>query len=197
MKLLKLTPSELGIFDFGRVINPIVFRSADVKKALFDLSESLGSALVVGGIAVMHHGYVRGANNVNVLYSVADSSILERLSVKFEIKRIAKSGLHSLAHKATGYPLLLLREGTETEFGTIPGPDFFGSENGFIPLPGLIHLKLLRGFCKDEADIVELAVRKMRTIKATRKKLPVEMHGRFDALIVKAKEQIANDPFKG
>ncbi len=70
-----------------------------------------------------------------------------------------------------------------------------GSDNGFVSFTGLIWLKLLPDRLKDESDVVELAVRRMEDVLATRKKLPPEFHKRFDALIVKAKFQIETDPY--
>ena len=56
-------------------------------------------------------------------------------------------------------------------------------------------LKLVSGRSKDETDIIELAVRRMGDVLATRAKLPAEMIERFDVLIARAKQQIASDPY--
>ena len=196
MELLELTPPQLRIFDFARTIAMTSPSSNDLERLLADLKPILGSAIVIGGLAVIHHGYVRATDDADILYAHADETILKRLSKKFKLVKKGKSGWHQLEHKATKVRLELIPEGGLTTYGFIPGPHFFGSDNGFLPLLGVMWLKLVSRRPKDEADIVELAVRRMKDVEATREKLPDELHEHFDALIVRAKAQIESDPFK-
>ncbi len=196
MELLQLTPVQFGIFDFARGIALTTPSSNDVQKVLEDLKPILGSAIVIGGLAVIHHGYVRATDDADILYAHADVTIFKRLAEKFKVGKKAKNGWHKFEHKATKVRLELIPEGGLTTYGFIPGPHFFGSDNGFLPLWGVMWLKLVSGRAKDEADIIELAVRRLEDVKATRSKLPPEFLERFDAMIVRAKAQIASDPYK-
>ncbi|HLX64204.1 MAG TPA: hypothetical protein VKX17_23225 [Planctomycetota bacterium] len=168
-----------------------------IQKTVEDLKACLGSALIIGGLAVIHHGYERYTNDVDILYAHADGSILKRLSAKFKCVQKAKNGWHKLAHRKTGVRLELIPEGDLTTYGFIPGPHFFGSDNGFLPLWGLIWLKLVSRRAKDQADVVELAKIRMNDVLAARSKLPDELLDCFDELIATAKREIENDPNNG
>ena len=196
MELLELTPTQLRIFDFARTLAMTAPSSNDLEKLLHDLKPVLGSALVIGGLAVIYHGYVRSTDDADILYAHADAGIFKRLSKHFKLIKKGRSGWHQFEHKATKLRLELIPEGGLTTYGFIPGPHFFGSDNGFLPLLGVMWLKLVSRRPKDEADIVELAVRRMGDVEATRAKLPGELVERFDALIALAKAQILTNPFK-
>jgi hypothetical protein len=88
----------------------------------------------------------------------------------------------------------LIPEGGLTTYGFIPGPHLFSSDNGFLPLWGLVWLKLVSGRAKDDADVIELARRRFEDVAVTRQKIPSELYERFDALIARAKQEMANDP---
>ena len=168
--------------------------SNEMQKVLTDLKPVLGSALVIGGLAVIHHGYRRSTDDADILYANSDDTILKRLSDKFKLVKKAKNGWHRFEHKVTGIRLELIPEGGLTTYGFIPGPRFFGSDRGFLPLWGLLWLKLVSGRGKDEADIMELARAGMEGVLAAREKLPEEFFARFDALIARVKLEIENDP---
>jgi|ERR1043165_8428852 hypothetical protein len=197
MELLELTSSQLQTFDFARGFGMYTLGSEEIRKAVDDLKPCLGSALVAGGLAVMHHGYERYTNDVDILYAYSDSDILKRLSSKFKRVKKAKSGWHKFEHRKTGVRLELVPEGVLTTYGIIPGPHLFESDNGFLPLWGLVWLKLVSGRAKDDADITELAHRRLNDVIATRQKLPSELHERFDALIARTKREIETDPNNG
>lgn len=196
MALLDLTRSQLSVFDFVAGIGMQTPNSDSLQRALNDLKPCLGSALVIGGLAVIHHGYERSTTDLDILYAHADGTILKRLSKSFKVVTKAKNGWHKFQHRATGVRLELIPEGGLTTYGFIPGPHFFGSDNGFLPLWGLIWLKLVSGRMKDEADIVELARVRMDEVIHGGRKLPSELRERFDALIERAKREIENDPYR-
>jgi hypothetical protein len=194
MALLELTPTQLDIFDFARHFAMDSIGSDAVENVLSDLKPLLGSALVIGGLAVNYHGYKRYTDDADILYAAADGTILKRLSKKFKLVKKGKSGWHGFEHKATKVRLELVPEGGLTTYGFIPGPHFFGGDNGFLPLLGLVWLKLVAGRLKDDADIAELAKRRFDDVAATREKLPTELLERFDALMARVQRELKSDP---
>jgi len=194
MELLELTPSQLSVFDFVHTVNMSTPTADDLKAALSDLKLVLGSAMVIGGLAVAHHGYARSTEDLDILYADSDSAILKRLMPKFKRVKKAKNGWHKFEHRKTKIRLELIPEGGLTTYGFIPGPHLFESDNGFLPLWGLVWLKLVSGRAKDDADVIELTRRRLNDVVSVREKLPSELHERFDALITRAKQEMANDP---
>ena len=193
MELLELTASQLDTFDFARGFGMKTIGSAGIQKTVDDLKPCLGSALVIGGLAVIHHGYERYTKDVDILYAHADGTILKRLSKNFKRVNRVSNGWHHLEHRKTKVRLELIPEGGLTTYGFIPGPHFFGSDDGYLPLWGLIWLKLVSGRIQDDADIAMLAKIRMADVAAARQKLPSELLERFDALIARAKLDLKNE----
>ena len=54
MELLELTPRELEIFDVACGLGVKNMDSERIQKTVDDLKPILGSALVIGGLAVIH-----------------------------------------------------------------------------------------------------------------------------------------------
>lgn len=120
-------------------------------------------AAIVGGLAVIHHGYQRYTRDVDiVLPADAVAEFLRIAPVQgFRVGRKDKYGWHKLVHKETGMDLHLVPEGKPGKAApsSIPGPRELGVRSGtlgFPSLPRLVELKLLAGRLKDHADIVEL-----------------------------------------
>jgi hypothetical protein len=197
-----LTRSQAEVFNFGvaaaRVFNmDVTPHSGDeIECTLQDVRLLQGSALIIGGLAVIHHGYKRYTHDIDILYAHADGKILERLKPSFKMVLKAKNGWHHLEHRKTGVRLELIPEGGLTTYGFIPGPKLAGGDAEFISLDGLIWLKMVSGRAKDETDVIELAKVHMAAVCAARAKLPPELHERFDALIVRAKKELDNDPHR-
>jgi hypothetical protein len=189
-----LTPSQLSTFDFGRALSVKIPSSEQLSKTLSDLRPLQGSALLIGGIAVIHYGYERTTKDIDLLYANADTSILKRLAERFKVVRNAESGWHHLEHKETKIRLELIPEGGLTTYGFIPGPQTVGSENGVISLWGLLLLKLVSGRAQDEADIVTLAKEHLAELPEIRSKIDAQHHARFDQLVLRAKQELENDP---
>src|SRR5439155_1887753 len=77
-----------------------------------DLKKVLGDALIIGGLAVGHHGHERVTEDVDILYpNYAEHDLLRVLSKSFKIVIKAKSGWHQLEHRKTKVRLELVPEG--------------------------------------------------------------------------------------
>lgn len=194
MQLLELTRSQLETFDWALYFKANKLGARGIQLLLQDLAPRLGTALVVNGLAVVHHGYERYTRDANLLYGNSDSEILHRLSGPFKLIKKSEGGNHCLQHAESEIKLQLIREGTPVQHGVIPGPHLLESDNGFVSLWGLILLKLLRGLALDDADICEVAKRRMTDVYNSRGKLPYDFHARFDKLITQAKFEMEHDP---
>ncbi|MCY3024099.1 MAG: hypothetical protein NTW87_34410 [Planctomycetota bacterium] len=166
----------------------------DLARTLEDLRRAQGSALVIGGLAVIYHGYERSTQDIDILYADADGRILERLKPDFRIVLKAKNGWHHLEHRKTGVRLELIPEGGLGTYGFIPGPKTVGGESGFISLHGLVWLKLVSGRSQDMADLTTLAKVRQQEFAALRERLPSELLDRFDEVLAQAKREMENDP---
>lgn len=132
--------------------------------ALPQLRELLEAAHVpyrlVGGIAVVHHGYERSTRDLDVLIP-ADVDI-DPLLVAHGFVRESRTRLR---HVASGVPIDLLIAGDPCPR---PGQPAFPSpsdvaasprDEGVIGLAGLVILKLRAGRLQDKADVVALLKR--------------------------------------
>jgi hypothetical protein len=199
MTLLTLTPSQLATFNFSRAAGAMNTPSSEnLAATIADVSKVLGNALVAGGMAVIHYGYERNTQDIDILYANADEAeILRRLKKDFKLVLKANSGWHHFEHRKTKVRLELIPEGGLTQFGFIPGPKTVGGDDGFISLFGLVWMKLVSGRLKDDADIVEVAksgqLSKMRQLTG---KLPAELRERYATLLVRAQQELDNDPHR-
>jgi hypothetical protein len=148
---------------FARAMNPD-FPAVDV--ALGDLERMLAAAgvrfRIVGGVAVVHHGYARTTEDIDVLVEAGAVARLEPQLMGFGFERVSPARLR---HVGTGVPVDLLvahspmpRAGS----GAYPSPEeLVPSERdaAVVGLPGLIELKLRSARHRDEADVVELLKR--------------------------------------
>jgi hypothetical protein len=189
-----LTSTELAVFEFGKGLGMDVHSAAEIEGALEDLRAVQGSALIIGGIAVIHHGYRRYTHDLDLLYADSDGGILKRLEPHFRIVIQAESGWHELEHRKTKVRLELIPAGGIGTYGFIPGPRVVGGEQGFITLAGLIWLKLISGRAQDDADVITLAKLRMAEFAELRLKLPAEFHARFDELLARARREMEYDP---
>ena len=168
--------------------------AADVAAVIQDLLPGLGSAVIVGGLAVIHYGYERYTKDIDVLYAANDTQILERFAAAFRVDRkTAHGGWQYLTHKKTGIAIELVPEGGLTTYGFIPGPRTVGHDESFISLPGLVWLKLVSGRSRDDTDVIELAKLRMPDVMAVRPQLPPELQPRFDELLARATRELTTD----
>ncbi len=137
-----------------------------VDAALGDVRRLLEDAGVrfklVGGVAVVHHGYSRTTEDVDVL---VESGASARLEAFLSDHGFARESEVRLRHVATGVRVDLLVGGTPMPrplSGTYPAPDSLtGSarDPAIVSLEGLLELKLRAGRYRDVADAVELLKR--------------------------------------
>jgi hypothetical protein len=196
MTQLTLTRSQLATFDFVRTLGGINTPSSeDLQKTLADLSPVLGSALVIGGMAIVHHGYERSTKDIDILYANRDEAdLLRRLKKCFKIVRKAQSGWHHFEHKKTKVRLELIPEGGLTHYVFIPGPKTVGGKNGFISLLGLVWLKLVSGRLQDTGDLGVLAKLHLPRMREVADKLPIELRDRFNEILAQAQRELDSDP---
>jgi hypothetical protein len=117
---------------------------------------------IVGGVAVVHHGYPRTTEDVDVLVESGTSERLEAALATHGFERVSAARLR---HVATGVRVDLLVAGCplpRVGSGSYPAPqDLAGSarDPDVVALPGLLGLKLRAGRHRDLADVVELLKR--------------------------------------
>lgn len=193
---LVLTRSQLATFDFARGAGAVhTPSSANLAATLSDVSKILGSAVVIGGMAVIHHGYERNTQDIDILYANADEAdLLRRLKKDFKTVVKAKSGWHHLEHRKTKVRLELIPEGGLGTYGFIPGPRTAGRDGGFISLHGLIWLKLISARLQDVADIGILAKQRMEKMRQMIDSIPPEYHDRYREILAQAQHELDTDP---
>jgi hypothetical protein len=148
---------------FARPMNPEL-PAVDV--ALADVRSLLHASGVpfklVGGVAVVHHGYPRTTEDVDVL---VDPRGLSRLWEELSSHGFARVSPNRLRHLSTGVRVDLLVAGTPMPrpgSGAYPAPDSLEAsarDPDVVGLPGLLELKLRSRRHRDEADVVELLKR--------------------------------------
>jgi hypothetical protein len=163
-------------------------------------------AAIVGGLAVIHHGYARYTRDVEIVLPAAAVAEFLRIAPGrgFRVGRKDKYGWHKLVHKETGMDLHLVPEGKpgKAARSAIPGPRELGVRSGtlgFPTLPRLIELKLLAGRLKDHADIVELLKENWSERSRIRTHL-TQVHAgfvaQFDRLASQAASELAEDRYR-
>lgn len=156
-------------------------------------------AAIVGGLAVIHHGYQRYTRDVDLV--IAAAAVPEFLRVAtvsgFRVAKKDRYGWHQLIHKETGMDLYLVPQGKpgKRAASEIPSPEQLGVRSGtlgFASLPRLIELKLLAGRLKDLADVVEL-VKSNRSQRTRIREHLARVHPRlaveFDRLAARAQAE--------
>jgi hypothetical protein len=149
-----------GATAFARAMRPDL---PAVDQGLAALRAALAEAGVayalVGGVAVLHHGYVRSTRDLDLLISreALDRALAALRQHGFE--RVAERRLH---HAPSGVDVDLLVAGEpRPRPGAPPYPDpeqleRSPRENDVVALPGLLELKLVAGRHQDIADVVAL-----------------------------------------
>ena len=114
---------------------------------------------LVGGVAVVHHGYVRATRDLDLLLARADVERLEPLLARHGFERVAANRLR---HPASGVDVDLLFAGEprpRTGAPPYPSPLDLGRsarEPDVVDLPALFELKLTAARHQDLADVVAL-----------------------------------------
>jgi hypothetical protein len=157
-------------------------------------------AAIVGGLAVIHHGYERYTRDVDIVIPAdAVSEFLRIAPVQgFRVAKKDRYGWHKLIHKETGMDLHLVPQGKPGKRAPseIPGPSELGVRTGtvgFPTLPRLVELKILAGRAKDHADIVELLKcnwSQRSRIRAHLNRVATRLVSEFDRLETRAEKEL-------
>mgnify|MGYP003375018082 CR=1 FL=1 len=123
------------------------------------LAEAGVPHVLVGGVAVLHHGYVRATRDLDLLLARADAARLEPLLDRHGFERPATNRLR---HRASGVDVDLLFAGEpRPRPGAPPYPSPLelgrsAREPDVVDLPALFELKLTARRHQDLADVVAL-----------------------------------------
>ena len=184
---------------------PYSLRPEDAKRQLAEelarLCREAGVApVVIGGLAVNHHGYMRVTADVDILVSRSDAvPLYRRLRSEPGWKRYAEGFKNTIV----GVGLDICVEGERTAPGST---DEFPDPNDLRTLPvkplpvlslsELIALKVMSGRARDDADVVELVKRHLSRATSLRaaasKRLrTTRARARLKALVVRARAEAA------
>jgi hypothetical protein len=184
---------------------PYALRPEDAKRRLAEelarLCREAGvRPLVVGGLAVNHHGYMRFTADVDILVAREEAvPLYRRLKAEPGWKRHAEGFKNTFVDVG----LDICVEGERTSPGSaeeFPAPaELRKVDVRPLPVPALaelIALKVMSGRARDDADVVELLKRhRTRMVglrKAAARRLRTkEARGRLGALVARAREEAA------
>lgn len=192
----------LSSMEKGR---PYSLRPEDKKRRLADdladIASELGiTPLVIGGLAVNHHGYLRLTADLDVLVSKASATpLLRRLRSEPGWKRYSEG----FKNTRLGVSVDICVEGEKTAPDSaerFPSPEEL-DKVGTRPLPvpalsELIALKVMSGRARDDADVVELLKRHRSRIpellrKAGKRLRTAEARERLRELVQRARAELA------
>jgi len=149
-----------GATAFARAMRPEL---PAVEDGLLALRKLLAQAEIpyalVGGVAVIHHGYVRATRDLDLLLERED---LDRLTKHLAEHGFERTAANRLRHVESGVDVDLLFAGDpRPRPGAPPYPrprDLARSrrEHDVVDLSGLVDLKLVAGRHQDLADVVAL-----------------------------------------
>jgi hypothetical protein len=161
-------------------------------------------AVLAGGWAVWHHGFVgRLTQGIDIVLPADRSEEFQRGAAVsgFETLLVPEGRWPKMRHKDTDIQVDILPEGARPGTPakpaptTIPHPGRIGAHRGaltYVPLPALIELKLAAGRARDEADVVELLRVNADQLESIRRHLS-DLHSdyvsAFDHLATRAREQ--------
>jgi hypothetical protein len=90
---IMLSLTELSVLDFARGAGAReVPTPAMMVETLRDVSRLQQSALVIGGVATIYHGYRRSTAAVDLLYSSSDKDAPERFRMRFKLRKYESAG---------------------------------------------------------------------------------------------------------
>jgi hypothetical protein len=161
--------------------------------------------VLVGGLAVIKHGYHRTTGNIDVVAAVDQLSKLVESAQKegFGFDHLGR-GWHRLSYN--GVRVGLVPEGSrasKTAPTLIPGPGRLGVTEGlkFVCLPGLMELKISSGRYKDHSDVIELIKRvrdeDIMSCKIHLEKVHPDYLQKFAELYERAKEEMIQEEERG
>jgi hypothetical protein len=149
-----------------RFARPVNSEIPAVDVALGELRKLLVDAGVafrlVGGVAVVHHGYARTTEDLDVL---VEAAAVPRIDARLAAHAFERTSPARLRHAPTGVRVDLLVEGAplpRDATRTYPSPEAVGEsprDPHVASLRGLVELKLRARRHRDLADVVELVKR--------------------------------------
>jgi hypothetical protein len=161
MLFMDRTAAKLSVGRrFAQVMDPDVGRVDAALPALRAmLDEAHASYKLIGGVAVVHHGYVRTTIDLDVL---VDEDALVRVEPLLDAHGFVRETRTRLRHVASNVAVDLLIGGESMARPgqpAYPSPDAVGASPAdphVIDLPGLVELKLRARRYQNRADIVML-----------------------------------------
>ena len=150
-----------SVLEFAAEVEETVSRVDRALPPLRRLLAAVGMPFkLVGGLAVVHHGYVRTTRDLDLLLEPAANQLLsDALLAEHGFERLSP---RKLRHRGSGVDVDLLLAGEPMpRWGAprYPSPaDLPGSRRDpdFVALPGLVELKLHAARHQDLADVVAL-----------------------------------------
>lgn len=144
---------------------PYSLHPDDKKRRLLEevgrLCREMGlSPIVIGGLAVSHHGYVRTTKDVDLLASKQDGmALIRRLKSELGWKRYHEGFLNTILEVGLDICVEGQRASPRGE-EVFPSPSEFSTvavqPMSVVALPDLIALKVMSGRAQDDADVVNL-----------------------------------------
>ncbi|HSB60990.1 MAG TPA: hypothetical protein VLI67_04685 [Vicinamibacteria bacterium] len=184
---------------------PYALRPEDGKRRLTDqlarfCREEGVEPVVIGGLAVNHHGYMRVTADVNILVSREEAvPLYRRLRSETGWRRHAEGFKNTIV----GVGLDICVEGERTSPGSteeFPSPAALKKVRVRpLPVPALselIALKVMSGRARDDADVVELLKRHHARMAALRRAASKQLRtrearARLAALLARARQEAA------
>lgn len=136
---------------------PSVDQALPALRAL--LSDAAVAYRIVGGVAVLHHGYARTTRDIDVLL---ESTSASRIDPHLAGHGFIREGPRRLRHRCSGVRIDLLLSGDSIprspthHYPSPAGVTSSASEPDIVALAPLLELKLRAGRRQDEADVVGL-----------------------------------------
>ncbi len=137
---------------------PVDVALGEVRKLLEDAGVAFR---IVGGVAVVHHGYLRTTEDVDVLVAADAGPRIDAQLVKHGFERTSASRLRHIA-SGVRVDVLVAGETLPRGVGVYPSPETLGAsarDPQVVDLRGLVELKLVARRHRDLADVVELLKR--------------------------------------
>ena len=188
-------------------VNDLTQGSDETLRALRQEADAIGAALLlVGGVAVIRHGYARTTDDRDALVSHRHAPALaERLMDHDDWDRL-ETRQYAFIYRPTGVEVDFLVSGDLMNLGSpyrFPEPDELETADRLegIPVVGLhdlIYFKLLAGRMRDLADIMELCKRHLQEIDANKVFARLEpddetMRDRFLEILKQAPQELENE----
>ncbi|HEX3345197.1 MAG TPA: hypothetical protein VHS09_11525, partial [Polyangiaceae bacterium] len=142
----------------NRELPPVDVALGEVRKLLRDAGVPFR---IVGGVAVLHHGYARTTEDIDVLVPTGAGP---RIDAALTVHGFERTSAARLRHVASDVrvDVLVAGEPLPRGDGVYPSPESLGASSRdpeVVDLAGLVALKLAARRHRDLADVVELLKR--------------------------------------